>query len=476
MRRITIPLLLAATLTACTPSTPQTPATLTPQPAAADPDTLLAILAGTSNPEPSRRAADARLVSLKGKTDPARLAVLEQLLYAHGHSDAMRIYAMDQLADADPARAGNLLQLYFPRFEGQVLDHACELAIRLGDPRLTDALIRSLARAADHPDKRPEWHALEKLSGKSTVEVLYTAVEKSPIPSVRIAALDILQPYTIHEKMIAWIKGIPGSGPDGWLGDIKWWAAKFDALPHGPDENTWVHSLALPQNASLFRRAYARHLALRDQPDYQIAPRFITTLAAIDDATAALDRPALLEKIRTELAKQSHASRKPEDPGAADDRDQSLDAKGKNLTRCDLFAILLLLNNLNDPALIAELHRQGLADLSDTTTEHGGLLLLAQNKLEPRPYPTASADNDFDYVTPETLTRDTVNGLAQYHFHFQQIHNTDRAGPGPGDLDYAKSARTNAVVITSIDTRKINIDYYTPNGAVVDLGTYEAAP
>ena len=40
---------------------------------------------------------------------PPRLDVLEQLLYAPGHSDAGGIYALDQLADANAASAGHAL-------------------------------------------------------------------------------------------------------------------------------------------------------------------------------------------------------------------------------------------------------------------------------------------------------------------------------------------------------------------------------
>ena len=91
------------------------------------------------------------------------------------------------------------------------------------------------------------------------------------------------------------------------------------------------------------------------------------------------------------------------------------------------------------------------------------------------PYAALIATSDLQYIPSNDLFRDTPKSLAQYHFHFQQIHNEGRAGPGEGDLNYARRLRVNCVVITSTNDHEINLDYYTPNGAVVDLGVYHVA-
>src|SRR5690242_11992334 len=99
--RLVIGVLTLAGLAACG-NPPQTPAPREPA-GAAD---LVSVLASTTTPDDSRKAADKQLVALKGKTDETRLSILEQIIFAPGHSDAMRQFAMDQLADADAARAG----------------------------------------------------------------------------------------------------------------------------------------------------------------------------------------------------------------------------------------------------------------------------------------------------------------------------------------------------------------------------------
>ena len=477
-----IPALLLA---AC--SSGSSPSAGTPQPALnRDPAELLSILASTSTPDDSRQHADKLLVEQKTKTDPARLDVLEQLLYAPGHSDAMRIYALDQLANANPAAAGHALELYLPRFKGPVLDHACRLAVTLGDARLVAPLTRSLARIAhphsqppmqtlDNYTSRPEWPAIEKLAGKEPGDAFFDLLGGDNDQSVRIAALDILQAITSRDAIAARLATIDRHDP--WLDDLRWYINLFNTPPVGPTENSWMQYLHRPEFTALVNRAADRHRQLAQKPDYLFAPRFIAVLAYTDNASLSMTKLQLLNDLSVRLAPLKHINRPPQYEHAPDDIDESLAANRDKLTLCDLFAIRLLLDGLADSSTINEFHREGLDDLSDTTTEHGGLLSL-QNINQPQLvitlYPPYFAANDFQYVASDKLLQETAAGIAQYHFHFQQIHNEERAGPGTGDLDYVRDQHCNAVVITSIDTRKINIDYYTPDAAVVDLGVYTA--
>ena len=89
---------------------------------------------------------------------------------------------------------------------------------------------------------------------------------------------------------------------------------------------------------------------------------------------------------------------------------------------------------LQNVETVAELQRQGIDDMRDTTTEHGGLLLVrGGGKMEARLYPPLFADNDFDYVTGDKLLRETVTGLAEYHFSFfSRFTTTSARGPECG--------------------------------------------
>jgi hypothetical protein len=477
MRRIWLPV-LALGLAACQAEKGHIPGgEFDPTVRTRDPGVLVSLLVSTTTPEASRKSADALLVELKGKEDPTRLGVLEQMLYAPGHSDAMRIYALDQLADA--GRLGRPLVLHLPRMEGAVLAHACELAVKEGNEAAVDPLVRSMERGlADGGDlkARPEWRAIEQLGGRAVEETLYNRLAGATDRSVRTAALDLLPSVQPPEQVKERLKAMGGG--DTWLSDLQWWVRSFDGLPFGENETSWVGFLHRPEQAPLVARALERHGRLRSgggAPDYVAAPRFVHTLAYIDDETLGLSREALLAQIGTRLSAMPHVRRQPEYAGAADDVEDRLEAQAARLSRGDLLAIILLLRALEDGGNLSELHRLGLADLADTTTEHGGLLAfinIQRPTLTIRPFAPLYANNNFEYVASDRLLLETPNAVAQYHFHYQQIRNAERAGPGSGDMAYARRARCTCVVITSTNTREFNVDYYTPTGAVVDLGTY----
>jgi hypothetical protein len=448
-----------------------------------DPAILVSLVASTTTPEESRMSADRLLAEKKGKTDETRLSVLEQLLYAPGHSDRMRIYALDQLADADPARAGHALMLYLPRFEGEVLAHATAMAATLGDQRLIDPLIRSLARwdGQGALEARPETKTLEQLATRPLIDTLFDRLAQSKDRSLRSDALDLLAVIGPVDSLKARIAALspPASPSDPWLADLRWWIATFDTLPSGEAEMRWVQFLHRPEQAPLVNRALERHRRLREASDYHVAPRFIHVLAYADDAAVQATRIQLLATIKQQLGERRIVDRVPENSGSPDDQHTALDAQESKLSRGDLLAIHLLLRGLADRRILEELHRQGLADMSDTATEQGGLLSF-QNVDRPAlwaiPYPPLFASNDFQYLTGDKLLLETAAGVAQYHFHFQQVRNEARAGPGTGDLAYAHTTRCNCVVITSIGPGTMDIDFYTPEGAVVDLGVYPTAP
>ncbi len=205
------------------------------------PQALLDILASPSPPDETRQHADGYYVHLTSQSEKSRLIVLEQILYAPGHSDIMRIYAMDQLAQSDAPRCAHALERYLPQFEAwPVLKHACELAVKLGDLHLTDALVRSLDRPAKinaRPD-RPEAHALALLAGKPMNVVLMQTLTDSQDKATRIAALDLLRelqdPHDLFPKLLA------TTGNDPLLVDVRWSIQNFDYVPKGSNEVLWL--------------------------------------------------------------------------------------------------------------------------------------------------------------------------------------------------------------------------------------------
>ncbi len=214
------------------------------------------------------------------------------------------------------------------------------------------------------------------------------------------------------------------------------------------------------------------------QGDYHFAPRFVELLAHADFNRSMLDlsRQQLLDDLTIRLAQLRHVAREPSYPHAPDDIDESLAANVNKLSRCDLLAIRALLSHLPDAELSHTLYHMGLDDLADTTSEHGGLLHLkpTQDGITVTIYPPLLANNDTRYVPTMKLYAQGACALAFFHFHFQQLDNQAKAGPGEGDIKSAAQNLYTGVVITAVGKNYFNVDYFNPDGAVVDLGVYHA--
>jgi hypothetical protein len=468
-----------ALLAGCVGS-PSRPPPIAEAPVAGNPAGLLALLASPTTPAASRQSADRLLVAQKGPREPARLAVLEQIVYAPGHAAGMRMYAMDALAEADPARAGEVLLLYLPQLQNSgpewngVLTHACELCVRLGDDRVVESLIRSMHRLdidTTTPEawrNRPEWKAIESLGACSVPETLYHVIEHSRDRDARIAALDIVQRIDGPAATIARLSHMQGE--DGWLTDLHWWLNQFQTLPTGTDESLWIAYLHRPENAALMQRAVMHHQLLlkNSTADDLFAPRFVAALAYADEASIAMPREALLHHLQAALAQVPH-------PTSLAGTDETLAGNAGKLTRGDLLTLHFLLQGLAQQRVIDELEQQGLASLSAPTSTYSGLLTLGDFQkpaLAPILYPPVDNPSDDDALASPTLIEQTPSGIAQYHLHFQQIHNAAREMPSENERRFVHNCRSNSVIITSIDTRTLDCVYYTPAGAIVDLGIY----
>jgi hypothetical protein len=140
--------------------------------------------------------------------------------------------------------------------------------------------------------------------------------------------------------------------------------------------------------------------------------------------------------------------------------------------------IAMLLQTLGQAEFRNEILILGREDRADTSSEHGGLLKLKEVRdtpgwwVKPVVFPPNKVGDDRSYQSSDVLFLMTPQGIAHFHFHFQQEDNRAIAGPGSGDLSYARVNRVNCVVFTSVGKGAFDVDYYTPGGAVVDLGVW----
>jgi hypothetical protein len=65
-----------------------------------------------------------------------------------------------------------------------------------------------------------------------------------------------------------------------------------------------------------------------------------------------------------------------------------------------------------------------------------------------------------------------VLSLALWHCHTNTSAETPPAGPGLDDIRHAAWHDYPGLVLSLLRDDGLNIDYYTPEGVVVDLGNY----
>jgi hypothetical protein len=213
--------------------------------------------------------------------------------------------------------------------------------------------------------------------------------------------------------------------------------------------------------------------AVENLQDDAVDPRFAATLAATDVSTATMSRQALQTSIESRLATLRHARREPSSPNAPDDNPETVRHNQRRLSRGDLLTIRLLLEGLSQQSVLRQLDQLARADRADKTSEHGGVLVWENGSLRAESVPPWLVGHDMAYIASDQLMARAKSALAIFHFHAQQPDNAEIAGPGVGDLRFAATVKTSCVVITTLTGGEMDVDYYNPEGAVVDLGIYQ---
>jgi len=161
----------------------------------------------------------------------------------------------------------------------------------------------------------------------------------------------------------------------------------------------------------------------------------------------------------------------------------------KDLGDQDILNILLLLNSLNKGEVKRRITTYIDLDLEDTDTEYGGIVTSQFASLDPNESPLQfisippeiKKGNNI-YCPQEELLKRVNKGEHEFHFHLhtflkkeitnKNIDPQSFHGPSIEDLNISRSENFKGVVISSTNDRSFNVDYYNPEGKVIDLGFY----
>lgn len=430
-------------------------------------------------------------------------AVLKDLVWDGNTPEQVRLPALQTLLDdtspegqADSRRMAILmLPTERDRTATALLSAA---AARHGWTDATAALVRSYARPLEGiPDAdRPEREALRRLHpGRDLAEIVYGVFvdpQTDPGPGdlrlderARLDAWELLS--RLHETRGRREELLRAALPEDAGADARRLRSvllatfdQFGVLPSRAAETRWAASLA-EQGSPAAQRWWreAGEAASRLGPGQRegLELRHVEPVRwAAEHRPQWLDASAaeLESQLRGRLEGREHVRRTAENAPTRKDATEKLGDWIDELVWGDLLSILVLDEAVRSEAVVRSVAEYARLDRADRATEYGGLIEVAPEGdgfravlFQPR---TRDRGNDYRFVASDDMIRYSDRALAHFHMHVQRDNNRRIAGPSPGDLAYTAWSGRNCIVFTSVREGQMNVDYYQPNGAVIDLG------
>ncbi|MBF0107058.1 MAG: HEAT repeat domain-containing protein [Deltaproteobacteria bacterium] len=180
----------------------------------------------------------------------------------------------------------------------------------------------------------------------------------------------------------------------------------------------------------------------------------------------------LINTVAEQLKKQKHM---PRDPRFTDYREQS---SPEELSAVEIIKVQTLLEHFSNQRAVDTLCEMMERDISDKETEYGGQInLTPEGKISFEEARTQLELGDGTYLPTFESLKETTNDFGSFHFHALSQNQKLFAGPSSTGGDLSASAHSNAdgVVITPVGKNSFNVDYYTPDGKVIDVGCFTAS-
>jgi hypothetical protein len=412
---------------------------------------------------------------------------------------ALRAVTSDQ-TEQGAADTRNMVRLMLPReSDSKVTAFLSGLAATGGWTETTPALVRSLARPRweVRDETRPEFAAITELNPGKTVEEVAFSVFLSPPEGdargivtperIRGDAWDLLARLDVDGTRRAVLIMTEDAGQARPLSEMRVLLREMRTLPLTGEEIRWMESLR-DFNDPVKRAWWSSTSSAVQQLDQERIGRLqMRHLEPVRWATEhradwmSMDRQQLLEEVRARLVgrqfhrRQAHRAELRPPPDRLNDWEHQL-------SWGDLLSVLVIDEALKQPEVVRGLFEQADQDRKDRSAEYGGLLRARATAggdrlggptfsavlYPPRP---GNRRGDHEFVAPTDMIDQSHHAVAHYHFHVQTERNSEYAGPSPGDLAYAARFGRSCLVFTSVGTGALNVDYYQPDGIVLDLGT-----
>lgn len=427
----------------------------------------------------------------KGETD-ARLwrEAVKKIAWKASNPAKIRIPAIEALVEQDEADSRSMLALMIPREpQRPVVDLACDYAARRGWGEMTPAIVRSWSRKMISPpeEERSERAALIALHPDRPLPDIVFEVFAAPVPEsaseqslARRARADawtllcrIDPERTRTRELLAGAEAANASDPT--LLALREAAQQLGAVPATGEQLDWLLELRSAPHAGFLASWRDAVASLTEGQRAGLELRHGAALvwaAKRQPAWLGMSRDALLAEASGRLKGRKTHRRQAETAEGSHPKPETIEGREAALVWGDALAILAATEALADPAVVASLFEQVDTDREDKTTEYGGLIDASDGAFVPTLYPPRAAQRagDGKFIASPEMIEAGAASLFQYHFHARSINEREYAGPSDGDIEYAARFGRHCLVLTSIGAGTLGVDYYQPDGAVVDLG------
>lgn len=440
-------------------------------------------------------------------------ATFKEMVWSSSLPPSLRTRLYKHLAsDTDPETLEDTrkqTRLMIPREPSREMELVlCQTAGAKGWTDCIPALIRSYSRPVPlvKDEDRAERIALIQLSGGTPlVEVVFGVFLNPPDEDpdspadfrarTRADAYDVLGRLDVsgayRKRLLEDASLTPGD--DSVVRLLRRSVTELKVIPISGEELRWLERLADPKIARNVSWWAEVQTVVATMPPEKLDGLQLRHLEPVRVASKlhadlfAKDRAMLLGELKSVVASRKTVQRSNEAQGTVKAVKEQVDVWEHGLSWADLLTIALLDRAVRQKDFVERIFVYVELDRADTTTEYGGLILTAHNVgdgkatvsdpgkvvawlFPPRP---GQRPNDNEFVAPEEMIISSDRAIAHFHFHVHRARNSEVAGPSHGDLAYAARNGRNCLVFTSIGTDELNVDFYQPNGIVIDLGTIE---
>ena len=310
----------------------------------------------------------------------------------------------------------------------------------------------------------------EHSAGAPWDQALFGALNSDDF-AARGSALEILQARMSPEQLRSRIANIVARSES--MKAMQYFSEHFGFFPHTGRE-LMAEVIASRNGPSALYPASVLAFQWQGQYGYHFNIRDVHLLAKLgaDDARKQYTR----QKLSADLLASVRA-RKLLRPSSSEyalpGKVLTLDSQIESLSMPDLWTAYLADRLLNQPqlrlALDARADKEGAHAQS---VQLGGLVVFDQGRARASIYPPGERRSDAAYTASPKMVQESADAMCFFIAHFGPDKQQKVLGPSEREVTFARDYNLSGLVLTGLGQASLNACFFTPGGAIVDLGDY----